>query len=65
MRDGTERFQAAQNQGRPQSCNRYPHASTSSYTPLIRNADIPGMFKFVPLLGISDIKPARTATSHL
>jgi hypothetical protein len=51
MRHGAESFQAAQDQGRPQSCNRYPHASISFQPLLSRNSDVPGMFKFVPLLG--------------
>ena len=59
MRCGTERADITQDQGRSQSYDRYPHASTSSHIRLGHNSDIPARFEFAPLpTGISDIKRA-------
>ena len=56
---GTKHAQVTQDQGRSQSYDRYPHASTSLPHTARCKIGCPVMFEFVPLLkGISDIKHA-------
>ena len=64
MRCGTKRAEITQQQGRSQSYNRYPHASTSlpqslDATRISRDVRVRAVVE-----GISDIKYAATATSH-
>jgi hypothetical protein len=52
LRCGTKRAQAAQDQGRSQSYDRYPHASTSLLHTAWTKLGYPATFEFAPLLSV-------------
>jgi len=64
LRCGTKRAQVAQGQGRSQSHDRYPHASTSLLHTAWTKLGYPDVRVRAAVECISDIKDAGTATSH-